>query len=60
MKMRLGILSTRWGWHVVLLLFQKVMGLVSFQWDIGPCWQIRIENLCKKTCKEEPRNVSNV
>ncbi len=60
MKMRLGILSTRWGWQVVLLLFQKVMGLVSFQWDIGPYWQIRIKNLCKKTCKEKPRNVSNV
>jgi hypothetical protein len=30
MYMRLGIVSTRWGWRVVLLLFQKVMGPVSF------------------------------
>jgi len=26
MKMRQGILSTRWGWWVVLLLFQKSHG----------------------------------
>jgi hypothetical protein len=60
MKRRLSILSTRWGWQADLLLFQKLMGPVSFQWDIGPYWQIRIKNLCKKTCKEKPRNVSNV
>ncbi len=24
------------------------MGPVSFQWDIGPYWQIRIKNLYKR------------
>jgi hypothetical protein len=52
MKMRLGILFTRWGWRVVFLLFQKVMGPVSFQWHIGPYWQIRIKNLCKRHAKK--------
>jgi len=60
MKRRLGILSTRWGWQADLLLFKKLMGPVSFQWDIEPYWQIRIKNLYKKTCKQEPRNISNV
>jgi len=37
------------------VIISKSHGPVSFEWDIGPYWQIRIKNLCKKTCKEERR-----
>ncbi len=37
------------------VIMSKSHGPISFEWDIGPYWQIRIKNFCKRTCKEEPR-----
>jgi hypothetical protein len=42
-----------------LSLFHKVIGIVFFQWHIGPYWQTRIKNLSKVTCKKKQRNVTN-
>jgi hypothetical protein len=35
-----------------LLLFHKVIGVVFFQWHVGPYWQTRIKNLSKGMCKK--------